>query len=176
MSTGLSTSLTSPSATTGPDCSCRCSRSPPLICALTRDNVLDDRPTLQLRLGTRPVEIPPPLDGMIRELVHHPFGKAHRLDPVPSPWLFPGSRTGRSMEPVSPPRRLKALGIQPRPTRNAWLMGLAAEPRSSSAACSASVNRPPRTGWPRAAATTPPMPPTGPPARSAHAVPAPHEP
>ncbi|MBW8707614.1 hypothetical protein MBT84_49055 [Streptomyces sp. MBT84] len=73
------------------------------------------------------MEIPPPLDGMIRELVHHSFGKAHRLEPVPSPWLFPGPRTGRSMGPVSLSRRLKVLGIRPRPTRNASLMDLATE-------------------------------------------------
>ncbi|GAA3878232.1 hypothetical protein [Streptomyces lannensis] len=73
------------------------------------------------------MEIPPPLDGMIRELVHHPFGKAHRLEPVPSPWLLPGPRTGRSMEPVSLSRRLKVLGIRPRPIRNASLMDLATE-------------------------------------------------
>ncbi|MFE0128022.1 hypothetical protein, partial [Streptomyces parvus] len=100
---------------------------PSRICALTRDDVLDDGTTLRLRLGTHPVEIPPPLDTMVRELVRHPVSKAHRLEPGPSRWLFPGSRTGRPMEPVSMSRRLKALGIRPRPTRNASLMDLAAE-------------------------------------------------
>ncbi|MFC5786841.1 hypothetical protein [Streptomyces aureus] len=100
---------------------------PSRICALSRDDVLDDGTTLRLRLGTHPVEIPPPLDGMLRELVRHPVGKAHRLEPGPSRWLFPGSRAGRPMGPVSLSRRLKALGIRPRPTRNASLMDLAAE-------------------------------------------------
>ncbi|MEU9945004.1 hypothetical protein [Streptomyces lavendulae] len=100
---------------------------PSRICALTRDDVLDDGTMLRLRLGTHPVEIPPPLDTMIRELVRHPVSKAHRLESGPSRWLFPGSRTGRPMEPVSMSRRLKALGIRPRPTRNASLMDLAAE-------------------------------------------------
>lgn len=100
---------------------------PSRICALSRDDVLDDGTTLRLRLGTHPVEIPPPLDGLLRELVRHPVGKAHRLEPGPSCWLFPGSRAGRPMEPVSLSRRLKALGIRPRPTRNASLMDLAAE-------------------------------------------------
>ncbi|MGP3756898.1 hypothetical protein [Streptomyces sp. IBSNAI001] len=100
---------------------------PSRICALTRDDVLDDGATLRLRLGTHPAEIPPPLDTMVRELMRHPGGKAHRLEPGPSRWLFPGARTGRPMEPVSMSRRLKALGIRPRPARNASLMDLAAE-------------------------------------------------
>ncbi|MGV9988676.1 hypothetical protein [Streptomyces olivaceus] len=99
---------------------------PSRICALTRDDVLDDGTTLRLHLGTHPVEIPPPLDHMIRELVRHPVSKAHCLEPDPSRWLFPGSRAGRPMEPVSMSRRLKALGIRPRPTRIASLMVLAA--------------------------------------------------
>ncbi|MEV6423707.1 hypothetical protein [Streptomyces sp. NPDC051662] len=101
---------------------------PSRICALSRDDVLGDGTTLRLRLGTHPVEIPPPLDGMLRELLRHPAGKAHRLEPGPSRWLFPGARAGRPMEPVSLSRRLKALGIRPQPTRNASLMDLAAEP------------------------------------------------
>ncbi|MEV6730725.1 hypothetical protein [Streptomyces sp. NPDC051364] len=100
---------------------------PSRICSLSRDDVLDDGTTLRLSLGVNPVEIPPPLDGMIRELVHHPVGKAANLDPAPSRWLFPGAYAGRPMEPASLSRRLKALGIRPRPTRNASLMDLAAE-------------------------------------------------
>ncbi|MFD4257632.1 hypothetical protein ACFWR9_08365 [Streptomyces sp. NPDC058534] len=100
---------------------------PSRICALTREDVLDDGTILRLRLGTHPVEIPPPLDNMVREVMRHPVSKAHFLEPGPSRWLFPGSRAGRPMEPVSMSRRLKALGIRPRPTRNASLMDLAAE-------------------------------------------------
>lgn len=36
---------------------------PSRICALSRDDVLDDGTTLRLRLGTHPVEIPPPRTG-----------------------------------------------------------------------------------------------------------------
>ncbi|MFD9069099.1 hypothetical protein [Streptomyces lasiicapitis] len=100
---------------------------PSRICALTRDDVQDDGLTLRLRLGTHPVEIPPPLDSMLRELMRYPVSKAHRLEPGPSRWLFPGARAGRPVEPVSLSRRLKALGIRPRPARNASLMDLAAE-------------------------------------------------
>ncbi|MEU4986273.1 hypothetical protein [Streptomyces sp. NPDC021969] len=57
---------------------------PSRICALSRDDVLDDGATLRLRLGTNPVGIPPPLDGMLRELLLHPVSKAHRLEPGPS--------------------------------------------------------------------------------------------
>lgn len=139
------------------------------ICALSRGDVLDDGTTLRLRLGTHPVEVPPPLDGMLRELVRHPVGKAHRLEPCPSRRLFRRSRAGRPMRPVSLSRRLKALGIRPRPrpTRNASLMDLAAElPVFASAVCSASASRRQRTGWPRAA-TRPAMPLTGPAGRAA---------
>ncbi|WP_253917228.1 hypothetical protein [Streptomyces sp. MNP-20] len=101
-------------------------RSPSWICALTRDDVLDDGATLSLCLGTHPVEIPQPFDGMLREPVHHPVSKAQRLESGPSRWLLPGARAGRPMEPVSLSRRLKALGIRPRPTRNASLMDLPA--------------------------------------------------
>ncbi|MGW0537964.1 hypothetical protein [Streptomyces sp. NPDC003032] len=57
---------------------------PSRICALSLDDVLDDGTTLCLRRGTHPVEIPPPLDGLLRELVRHPVGKAHRVEPGPS--------------------------------------------------------------------------------------------
>ncbi len=100
---------------------------PSRICALTRDDVLDDGQVLRLRLGTHPVEVPAPLDSLLRELLRNPVSKAHRLEPEPSRWLFPGSRTGRPMEPVSLSRRLKMLGIRSRPTRNASLLDLAAE-------------------------------------------------
>ncbi|MGP3684610.1 hypothetical protein ACTVZO_07840 [Streptomyces sp. IBSNAI002] len=100
---------------------------PSRIASLNHDDVLDDGTTLRLRLGANPVEIPPPLDGMIRELVNHPTGKATILDATPSRWLFPGARADRPLEPASLSNRLKALGIRPRPTRNASLMDLAAE-------------------------------------------------
>ncbi|MCX5308986.1 hypothetical protein OG304_37015 [Streptomyces sp. NBC_00160] len=100
---------------------------PARIARLSHDDILDDGTTLRLRLGAHPVEIPAPLDGMIRELIDHPTGKAPVLDRGPSRWLFPGALADRPMEPASLSKRLKALGIRPRATRNASLMDLAAE-------------------------------------------------
>ncbi|WP_228924600.1 hypothetical protein [Streptomyces sp. DH7] len=73
------------------------------ICALSRDDVLDDGTTLRLRLGTHPVEVPPPLDGMLRELVRHPVGKVHRLAPCPPRAVppFPGRSADAAGQPVA---------------------------------------------------------------------------
>ncbi|MFE6158726.1 hypothetical protein ACFQ7F_07385 [Streptomyces sp. NPDC056486] len=55
-----------------------------IVAAYTRWRLVHDGTALRLRLGTHPVEIPPPLDSMLRELLHHPIGKAHRLEPGPA--------------------------------------------------------------------------------------------
>ncbi|MEU8975602.1 hypothetical protein AB0D11_41460 [Streptomyces monashensis] len=67
-----------------------------------------------------------PLDGLVRELVDHPTGKAPVLHHSPSRRLFPAALAERPLEPAGLSKRLKALGIRPRPTRNASLMDLAA--------------------------------------------------
>ncbi|PCG87055.1 hypothetical protein CIB93_05835 [Streptomyces sp. WZ.A104] len=97
------------------------------ICRLTADHVLDDGHTLRLRLGRQPVDIPAPLDDLIRELarrrrIRAPVGPEHG-----ERWLFPGMYAGRPLEPHSLGRRLKNLGIRPRVARNSSLMDIASE-------------------------------------------------
>lgn len=97
------------------------------ICRLTTEHVIDDGHRLQLRLGRQPVDIPAPLDDLLRDLVQHRRGHGPTLAGHEPPWLFPGVYAGRPLEPHSLGRRLKNLGIRPRVARNASLVDIASE-------------------------------------------------
>ncbi|MEU6449712.1 hypothetical protein [Streptomyces sp. NPDC046979] len=95
------------------------------ICRLTTEHLLDDGHTL--RLGRQPVDIPAPLDSMLRELAQHRRRHGPMLAGHEPPWLFPGFYAGRPLEPHSLGRRLKNLGIRPRVARKASLIDIASE-------------------------------------------------
>lgn len=80
-----------------------------------------------LNLGTTPLELPTPLDQIAQQTVeqrqHHiKLGRAND----DSAWIFPGGLPGTPLSAPHLAARLKAIGISPRPSRNAALIDLAA--------------------------------------------------
>jgi hypothetical protein len=95
------------------------------IARLTRDQVTHSPDSVTLLLGTMPVEMPGPLDGLVRQLLARRHGRAAVGRTSDHPWLFPG---GAPAHPISTARlktRLAAVGIHGRSGRNTALMDLA---------------------------------------------------
>ncbi|MCX4751265.1 hypothetical protein OG455_38175 [Kitasatospora sp. NBC_01287] len=97
------------------------------IARLTTDQVSDHGDKVTLRLGREPVELPPPLDGLARQLVQRRHGRAVTAPTEEPAWLFHSIYPGQPIDPHRLGRRLKAIGISPRVTRNAALMDIASE-------------------------------------------------
>ena len=70
-----------------------------------------------LRLGSRPVILPAPLDALVTGLAAGRRPPGSSLLGVPSPWLFPGRWPGRPLTEDALAQRLHALGISPRQGR-----------------------------------------------------------
>jgi hypothetical protein len=98
-----------------------------VITALTTQHIQHENGRILLRLGSSPVVLPAPLDGLVAGLAagHRPPGSS--LLGVPSPWLFPGRWPGRALTEDALAQRLHALGISPRQGRSTALFTLAAE-------------------------------------------------
>jgi hypothetical protein len=99
------------------------------ISTLTLDQLtqrITDR-GVQLRLGSKPLALPPPLDALMLNLVDRRHGRAVVGRTTDLTWLLPGGAPGR---PISAPqlmRRLNRLGIRARLSRNTALIDLAAQ-------------------------------------------------
>jgi hypothetical protein len=92
----------------------------------TRDINISDE-TVELHLGSIPVQLPEPLTTLVRDLVTTRRGHAVLGEQGTSPWLFPGGQPGR---PVSADRlgeRLRQLGLRPSQARSTALFQLATE-------------------------------------------------
>ncbi|MEU8927882.1 hypothetical protein AB0D10_44465 [Kitasatospora sp. NPDC048545] len=100
---------------------------PSRISILRTDQVTDHGDKVTLQLGRTPVDLPPPLDDLIRVLVQRRTGRAAATPLQESNWLFPGGLAGRPMSPEHLAHRLRGIGIHPRAARNTALMDLAAE-------------------------------------------------
>lgn len=85
----------------------------------------DDR-TL-LRLGSRPIVLPAPLDALVAGLADDRRAPCSSLLSVPSPWLFPERRPGTTLTEDALAQRLHAIGISPRQGRSTALLTLAAD-------------------------------------------------
>jgi hypothetical protein len=98
-----------------------------VITALTTKHVLNEDGRTLLRLGSRPVILPAPLDTLVAGLSagRRPAGSS--LLNVPSPWLFPGRRPGSALTEDALAQRLHAHAISPRQSRSTALFTLAAE-------------------------------------------------
>ncbi|MFJ2911519.1 hypothetical protein ACIO8F_19345 [Streptomyces sp. NPDC087228] len=97
------------------------------ISRLTTEHVVDRGDTLALKLGRVPVEIPAPLDDLIRRLVERRNGRAATV-PIEEPkWLFHSIYPGQPIDPHTLGRRLKAIGVPPQLARHASLMDIASE-------------------------------------------------
>jgi hypothetical protein len=80
-----------------------------------------------LVLGNRPIALPAPLDRLVIELeAAHRMPGSSLID-TPSSWLFPGRWPGHPLSEDALARRLRALGLTPRQSRNTALFALAAE-------------------------------------------------
>lgn len=96
------------------------------IATLRRDQVaVGADGVTRLSLGTIPIEVPPPLDGLLGRLLnehrHHTAFSA-----TTSPWLFAGLHHGRPFAPSQLGARLRRLGIEPQAARRGTLFHLAA--------------------------------------------------
>ena len=98
-----------------------------VITALTTQHVLHQDGRTLLRLGSRPVVLPAPLDALVGALTAGRKAPGTSLLDVPSCWLFPGRRPGSPLTEDTLAQRLHALGISPRQSRNTALFTLAAD-------------------------------------------------
>jgi hypothetical protein len=89
-----------------------------VIAALTIQHVLHQDDRTLLRLGSRPIVLPAPLDALVGALAAGRKAPGTSLLDVPSSWLFPGRRPGSSLTEDALAQRLHALGISPRQSRS----------------------------------------------------------
>lgn len=101
------------------------------ICRLTLDDVTLENGDVFVRFGREVKEavlMPEPLGSLLRKLPwRRQIGISGKLVEDTSRWLFPGRQAGRHQHPEYLRMRLKKLGIESRPSRNAALIQLAAE-------------------------------------------------
>ncbi len=98
-----------------------------VITALTTQHVLHQDGRTLLRLGSRPIVLPAPLDALVDSLAATRKAPGSSLLSVPSPWLFPGRRPGSPLTEDALAKRLHALAISPRQGRSTALFTLAAD-------------------------------------------------
>ncbi|OIK08129.1 hypothetical protein BIV23_00930 [Streptomyces monashensis] len=97
------------------------------ISRLTTEHIVDRGDTLALKLGRVPVEIPAPLDDLIRQLAKRRNGRAATVPLEEPKWLFHSIYPGQPMDPHTLGRRLKAIGVPSQLARHAALMDSASE-------------------------------------------------
>ena len=88
-----------------------------VITALTTQHVLHKDGRTLLRLGSRPIVLPAPLDALVGALAGGRKVPGTSLLSVPSSWPFPGRRPGSPLAEDALGQRLHALGISPRQGR-----------------------------------------------------------
>jgi len=98
-----------------------------VITALTTQHVLHEDGRTLLRLGSRPIVLPAPLDALAGTLAAGRKAPGSALLSVPSSWLFPGRWPGSPLTEDALAQRLHALGISPRQGRSTALFTLAAD-------------------------------------------------
>lgn len=102
-------------------------QQPGRILQLTTSHVHITENKVTLDLGPVPLDLPEPLDDLVRRLVDRRTGRAVTT-PVTEPgWLFPGGRAGQPMSASNLTRRLRAIGVPARAARTTALIELAAE-------------------------------------------------
>lgn len=93
------------------------------IVRLTVNDLAETEGRMQIVLGEHPLDVPPALADLLRQLpVHKPFGAARAL--ADQQWLFPGKRAGSPRHATSLMRALRPLGIPARVSRNTALFHL----------------------------------------------------
>lgn len=97
------------------------------ITALTSRHVRHEDDRTLLFLGSRPIELPSPLDTLVATLADRRRAPGGSVLGVPSDWLFPGHRPGTALTEGALSRRLRSIGISPRQARSTALFTLAAD-------------------------------------------------
>ena len=97
------------------------------ITRLTPKDVIVTENTVSLMLGSEPVEIPEPLEGLLRQLPQRRRGGPSAYLSDPNQWLFPGNRAGHPISRSHLSKRLGVVGVEIRGARNAALLQLAGE-------------------------------------------------
>jgi hypothetical protein len=97
------------------------------IARLTQDQITCTPAQVQLLLGTVPLDLPAPLDELIRQLLTRTHGRAAVARTRDQPWVFPGGAPGHPLSTAQLKARLARLGIHGRSGRNTALMDLAAK-------------------------------------------------
>jgi hypothetical protein len=97
------------------------------IARLTRDQITHTPARVQLLLGTVPLDLPAPLDELIRQLLDRRHGRAVVGRTNDHPWVFPGGAPAQPISTAQLKVRLASLGIHGRSGRNTALMDLAAK-------------------------------------------------
>ncbi|MFD7447143.1 site-specific integrase [Streptomyces sp. NPDC059909] len=98
-----------------------------VICELTTSDVSHQTGRTVLALGSRPAVLPAPLDGLVDSLLTMRKSVGSGLIDMPSNWLFPGRWPGRPLTEGALARRLQAIGLHSRQSRNTALFTLASE-------------------------------------------------
>ncbi|WP_063754220.1 hypothetical protein [Streptomyces sp. NRRL WC-3725] len=80
------------------------------ISRLTIEHVIDRGDRLALKHGRVPVDIPAPLDHLIRQLVERRNGRAATVPLEECKWLFHSIYPGQPIDPHTMGRRLKSTG------------------------------------------------------------------
>jgi hypothetical protein len=89
------------------------------ISRLTTERIVDRGDTLALKLGRVPVEVPAPLDDLIRWLAVRRNGRAATVPLEEPKWLFHSIYPGQPIYPHTLGQRLKAIGVPPQLARHA---------------------------------------------------------
>ncbi|WP_067903645.1 hypothetical protein [Nocardia vaccinii] len=97
------------------------------VVALTTNDVIADDHGVQLKLGSKPLQLHPPMSELLLRLVENRRGHAALGHTDDHPWLFPGGIPGRHLTASQQMQRLQQLGIPARIGRNTALMDLATE-------------------------------------------------
>ena len=82
---------------------------------------------LRIALGKEPAPLPEPFADMIRRHLNDRPNLRTTGGSVETPWLFPGYRAGKHLDPQSIMQRLRQLGIDLLGARNAAIQNLVAE-------------------------------------------------
>ncbi|MET7296763.1 hypothetical protein ABZS79_32500 [Streptomyces griseoloalbus] len=99
---------------------------PARTCRLTTAHVIHDENGVALRLNKTPLRLPPPLDGLVLQLVDiaNDHQRTVMSNDLNAPWLFPTQRPGKPLGSKQLSRRLRKIGLPAEAGRCAALLDL----------------------------------------------------
>ncbi|KUH64988.1 recombinase XerD [Mycolicibacterium novocastrense] len=97
------------------------------IVALTTAAIVVDPRETRISLGAEPVPVPEPFANMLKEHLQDRPNLRTAGGMITNPWLFPGHRAGKHLDPHTMMMALRTLGIDLLGARNSALQNLVAE-------------------------------------------------